>query len=223
MDKWTGLNRTAESIRNPKITSDIYLHFSTLSEDIKKYSHLASGILLDIGSGTSPYKPFFSHVKKYITLDFFYNKQKPDIIADALKLPIKSNSINTILCTQVLEHTPYPQILVDEIYRILKKGGVCILTTHMATPLHGLPHDYFRFTNIGLKNVIFKNFREVFVKENGGSLLAIFQYINWALSSKLPRFLSLPLIVLINLIIKPLDKLFHDTNLTINYIVIAKK
>ena len=223
MDKWTGLDRTPESIRKPRITSDIYLHFSTLSEDIKKNSHLASGILLDIGSGTSPYKPFFSQVKKYIKLDFFHNKQKPDIIGNGLNLPIKNASIDTVLCTQVLEHTKDPQQMINEIHRVLKPNGTCFLTTHMATPLHGLPHDYFRFTKMGLKNILFKKFKEVSVKENGGSLLAIFQYIAWALSSKLPKFLSLPLIVPINLIIKPLDKLFHDDSITINYLVIAKK
>lgn len=221
--KWTGLDRTPESIRSPKITSDIYLHFSTLSDEVRKHAHFASGILLDIGAGTSPYKPFFKHVKKYLTLDFFYNKQRPDIVGDGLKLPIKNNSIDSVLCTLVLEHIQYPQILVDEIHRVLKPGGICILSTHMAIPLHGLPYDYFRFTKIGLKDVIFKKYSQVSVKECGGSLLSIFQIITWALNAKLPKILSMPLIIPINLLIKPLDKLVYDTNFTTTYLVVAKK
>ncbi|MEK6934315.1 MAG: class I SAM-dependent methyltransferase [Nanoarchaeota archaeon] len=223
MYNWKGKDRTAESIRNPRRTSDIYLHFSTLSEEIKKHANLTSGILLDIGSGTSPYRPYFSHVKKYITLDFFHNKERPDIIGNGLNLPIKNNSVDSVLCTLTLEHIHDPHLFVDEIYRALKPGGICLLSTHMAIPLHALPYDYFRFTNMGLKNVIFKKFSDVQVKECGGSLLSMFQLFNWAIYEKLPKFLSIPLIVPINLIVKPLDKIIHDDNFTTTYLVIAKK
>ena len=43
---------------------------------------------------------------------------------DATKLPFASHSIDKIICSEVLEHIgPYEQVL-DEIYRVLKPGGL---------------------------------------------------------------------------------------------------
>lgn len=223
--KWNYVERNPEDIRNPKITSDIYLQLSAISEDIKTNAKEAKGILLDIGSGISPYEPFFKHyVKKYIKLDGFYYKDgKSNIIGNAINLPIKNNSIDTIFCSQVLEHLQCPQKAIDEIRRVLKPNGVCILTTHMANPLHGLPHDYFRFTKYAFTAVLFKNFKSIKVKENGGALLSVSQFICWGISEKLPKIISLPIITLINLTIKPLDKIMFNEMFTTNYIVIAKK
>ncbi len=225
LKEWKHIKRKPEDIRKPKITSDIYLQFSAISEDIQRFSHLAKGKLLDVGAGMSPYKPFFEkYVDEYIKLDAYdYDGEKPDIISNGEKIPLKNNTIDTVLCTQVLEHVPYPQKIIDEIYRVLKPNGICILTTHMANPLHGLPHDYYRFTRICFEKILFKNFKKIIVKENGGALLSIFQFINWGLTEKLPKFIAMPIVIFINLTIKPLDKLMFNPMFTTNYIVIATK
>lgn len=222
MKKWNAVERTPEFYRNPRIDSSIYLHFSTLSEDIKKYAKYARGDLLDIGSGLTPYRPFFKNVKRYVRMDKFdYMGIKPDIIGDALSVPVKNNSFDSVFSSQVLEHVTNPQKMIDEVHRILKKDGTCILTTHMAQVIHGEPHDYFRFTEYGLKE-LFKNFKYIEVKPNGGSLLAIFQFFNFGLEEKLP-IISKPPIIFLNLLIKQLDKVFFDKRFTINYLVYAIK
>tara|TARA_Y100000310_G_C20411465_1_gene682203 strand:- start:43 stop:714 length:672 start_codon:yes stop_codon:yes gene_type:complete len=221
-EKWNPLIRTAEDYRNPKISSNIYLHFITLSEDIKKYAKYAKGTLLDIGAGMAPYKPFFKNVTKYIKMDNFrYPNAKIDLVGDALNIPLENNSVDSIFSSQVLEHVTKPQKMVDESYRVLKKGGVCILTTHMAQVLHGEPHDYFRFTEYGLKE-LFKKFSYVETKPNGGALLAIFQFFIFAMDEKFP-IISKPITIFLNLIIKKLDKVFFDKRFTINYLVYAIK
>ena len=224
-EKWHHVERKPEDIRNPKITSDIYLQFSAISEDIRRFAHLARGRLLDVGAGMSPYRPFFKkYIDEYIRMDAYeYQGEKPDVVGRVEDIPLKNNSVDTVLCTQVLEHIQDPQKGVDEIYRVLKPNGICILTTHMANPLHGLPHDYFRFTRICFEKVLFKKFKKVTVKENGGALLSIFQFINWGLSEMLPKFLALPFIVLINTLIKPLDRIMFNPMFTTNYIVVATK
>ncbi len=222
MKKWNPIIRSAEDYRNPRITSNIYLHFSTLSDDIKEYSKYAKGILLDVGSGFAPYKPFFKNIKKYIKMDKFeYLNAKPDIIGDALDIPLKNNSVDSVFSSQVMEHVTNPQKMVDEIYRVLKKDGICITTTHMAQVLHGEPHDYFRFTEYGLRE-LFKKFKYVEVKPNGGALLAIFQLFIFAIDEKFP-VISKPIVIFLNMIIKPLDKIFFDKRFTINYLVYAIK
>jgi len=223
--EWEHIKRKPEDIRTPRITSNIYLQFSAISEDIQKFTHLSKGKLLDIGAGMSPYKPFFEkYVDEYIRFDSFdYDGKIPNIIGEGTKIPLSDSSIDTVLCTQVLEHVPYPQKIVDEIHRILKKDGVCIMTTHMASPLHGMPHDYFRFTKQGLKFVLFKEFKKVKVKENGGAILSIGQFIVWGIYDILPEFASKLIIIPLNLLFKKMDKLFFNNIFTTNYIVIARK
>ena len=50
------------------------------------------------------------------------------ILGDIEKLPFKDNSFSTVICTEVLEHLPKPQIAIKEILRVLKTGGVLVGT-----------------------------------------------------------------------------------------------
>jgi len=225
MKLWEVSEKNPKYIRNTPINSNIYLQLSEISEAIKRNSHYAYGLLVDIGSGNTPYKQFFKgKIKDYITIDTInFKGNKPDIFGSALNLPIKDNSIDTIFSSQVLEHVPNPNKMINEIHRVLKEGGICILTTHMANPLHGEPHDYFRFTKYGLKQ-LFKEFSKIEkIEENGGALLSISQFIIWGLSEKLPKIINFIIIPFLNLIIKKLDKLFYDPRFTTNYIIVARK
>ncbi len=51
------------------------------------------------------------------------------IIADSQFLPIKSSRADKIICAEVIEHITNPQHLVNEIARVLKKGGSVVITT----------------------------------------------------------------------------------------------
>jgi SAM-dependent methyltransferase len=139
--KWTGeIHRPIRVWQNPKLTDDIYLHFSEVLKKVKYYAPRFSGTILDIGAGKSPYRIFFKQVNKYIKLDNF-DYPGIDIKADATKkIPLKSNSVDGCVCFQVLEHVTNPQKLINEAYRVLKPNGKFLLTTHMAAPLHGQPH-----------------------------------------------------------------------------------
>ena len=51
------------------------------------------------------------------------------IVCDAEKLPIRDNSIDLLLCVEVLEHLINPKDLLNEVRRILHPKGKFILTT----------------------------------------------------------------------------------------------
>lgn len=53
--------------------------------------------------------------------------------ADVTRFPFASDSIDKILCAEVLEHVPDPSVAFTEIQRSLKPGGIAVITTPCST------------------------------------------------------------------------------------------
>ena len=79
-------------------------------------------------------------------------------------LDIPNNNYNVIMCTEVLEHTLNPFKAVDNLYKILKKGGSILVTTPLNFRKHGPSPDCWRFTTDGLKS-LFANFEKIKIQE----------------------------------------------------------
>ena len=114
------------------------------------------GKTIDLGAGSAKYREIISKkAESYIAFDMVPSKNI-DVVGDVLNLPFQTETFDTVVSTQVLEHVEKPWIMVQEIHRILKKDGFCILTAPFLGPYHADPHDYFRFTIEGMKS-LFKN------------------------------------------------------------------
>lgn len=200
-------------------------------EDLVKFASgkLSSGpILLDAGAGKCPYKPFFPQAN-YIAVDIFKKKNsKLDLIATLDTLPFQSNSVDAILCTQVLEHVKQPQKVLLEFLRVLKAGGSLFLTVPQGWGLHEKPYDYFRFTSYAL-DFLLKDagFEIVFIKPRGG----YFWYLGDRLR-KLPSFVKGRVLrkaispifqVLLPLICFYLDRLDEKKDWTLGYSCFCRK
>ena len=61
----------------------------------------------------------------YTTTDLF--SPLADVKADICNLPFKDNQYDVILCNHVLEHIPDDTKAMQELYRVLKPGGMAIL------------------------------------------------------------------------------------------------
>jgi len=57
------------------------------------------------------------------------------IVADAESIPFTNNIFDYVICSEVLEHLLEPEQAIKEAYRILKKGGVFLITTPSAHSL----------------------------------------------------------------------------------------
>ncbi len=124
-----------------------------LHEQVMKYAPRLSGELLDVGAGRARrYADLCPNVTSYRTLDTDTGWQ-PDIVASAEDIPLPDESVDAILCTQVLEHVAHPQKVIGEFHRILRQGGTCLLTVPQWNELHEEPHDYFRYTSFGLRTL----------------------------------------------------------------------
>jgi SAM-dependent methyltransferase len=86
-----------------------------------------------------------------------YNSDNIQLLADGHQLPFKSKSIDGVVIQAVLEHVLNPQLVVDEIYRVLRLGGLVYADTPFMYPVHEGPYDFTRFTESGHR-YLFRHF-----------------------------------------------------------------
>jgi len=165
---------------------NIQLNTGTLDRFIVRHSILRelngalshfSGHLLDIGCGGMPYKQYLlnhSAITNYTGLDIegalTYNENvRPDFTWNGIVMPFQTSSFDTAFGTEVLEHCPDPQIVLQEVYRVLKPGGHFFFTVPFLWPLHEVPHDEYRYTPFSLERHL-KNagFSQVHLQALGG-------------------------------------------------------
>lgn len=104
------------------------------------------GNTLDLGAGSAKYKNIIMQsAEKYTAFDMVEGPNI-DVVGDVHELPFTDNEFDTIICTQVMEHVLNPWIMVEEIARVLKPNGKCILSTPFMMPFHADPWDYYRYT-----------------------------------------------------------------------------
>jgi len=100
-----------------------------------------------------------------VTLDIQASRN-PDIVADLCEWR-QDQSFDAIFCSEVLEHVWAPHVAVDNMFASLKEGGRLVLTAPFLFPIHGAPHDYFRYTRYGLE-VLLKRFRSIEIDDRNG-------------------------------------------------------
>lgn len=66
------------------------------------------------------------------------------VFADATKLPFGESSFDKIICSEVIEHVKNDKKVLKEIHRVLKKGGVMVLSTcNISYPFFWDPINWF--------------------------------------------------------------------------------
>lgn len=116
-----------------------YWHFRRFME-VDKFVIPVSGNILDVGCHSGLFTSRI--IKKMDDVGGIYgvdvsrcaiDRAKKRIpkghfkIADAHKLPFPGNFFNAVFCLEVIEHVDYPQQVISEIKRVLKRGGYAIL------------------------------------------------------------------------------------------------
>jgi SAM-dependent methyltransferase len=125
-----------------------------LDRAIASHAELAHGVLLDIGCGVKPFEKIFDpYVDEYLGLEYSpesgYRGNRADFCGDAAYLPLGDESVDTILCTEVMEHVPHPEKTIEEFARVLRSGGIVITTAPFVYPVHDA-YDFFRYSPDGL-------------------------------------------------------------------------
>jgi SAM-dependent methyltransferase len=220
----------------------------------------ARGRLLDVGCGDKPYehifRPFVSeyvgveHEATFTATSAERNSKKPDYLYDGKRLPFEDRSFDTVLNVQVLEHTPQPGTLVREMSRVLKDDGLLILTAPFEFRLHEEPHDFFRYTPHGLKQLCAEAGLEVTYVEQQGDLTTVIGHkLNGYLALRVARLQSFaqslgklghesasvpsvrwwtlpvvaPMMASIALGARIFEKVLHDPQNALGFLIVAQK
>ncbi len=211
--------------REPKVTQQDYLTLNRLSKlfrrSVEKHLLEQNATILDLGCGKKPYQPFFRDKSDlYIGVDVSPH-ELVDILCAGEKLPFKESFFSVSLCIQVLEHVDEPKTVVDEIFRVLKPGGLLFLSTHGNWPTHG--SDYWRWTEHGLRKLL-TNFHISKIRKCGGPAASIIQLLELFIPK---RSLGVIVIVLLNVLGDLLDNITWLNaklpRLATNYFIVAKK
>lgn len=109
-----------------------------------------TGKALDLGANKND-KPSYYHyfnlskLKESYFLDIESN-QNPSVAGDAQYLPFKNGVFNTVICFNLVEHVPDPYKVINEVSRILKKGGKAYFfapyLSYLHSDLYSKPGDY---------------------------------------------------------------------------------
>ncbi len=118
-------------------------HILKVAESLPKGTRV-----LDAGAGPCRYREMFAHCE-YLSQDFaqFHGEEhsygKLDYVGDITNIAAENESFDFILCTEVFEHIPRPDLAVAEFSRLLRKGGKLLITAPFAAGIHMAPYHYY--------------------------------------------------------------------------------
>jgi SAM-dependent methyltransferase len=147
-------------------------------------------------------------------------------------MPIESESFECAFGTEVLEHCPNPEVVMKEVHRVLKPGGVFFFTVPFLWNLHEVPNDEYRYTPFSLERHL-KNsgFTDITIKATGGWHASMAQMLGlWvrrsSMSSRKRKILSRFLKPIIKYLIKldePENVQFKEGQMITGLYGVAKK
>lgn len=225
----------------------------TLKQAVRQFAQTVppTAKVLDVAAGLKPYQQFFEHCD-YESSDFadcqeFYSNlddgRRYDLasthtyVCPIDSIPVPDNAFDAIICTQVLEHVPYPLVALKELHRVLRKSGQLLVTVPQGYGIHGEPYNFFYFTKYGLDLVLRDaGFEVLSVRERGG----YFYYLYDRMSNAIPRIvvghkkrmtlmmlLLSPVHILLAYVLGPalllLEPLDREKRFTLGYVSIARK
>ena len=200
-----------------------------MDEDLERSKKYMKGIVLDIGGGRKRGNFKEPHDTVWVILDNV-RKFHPHILGDAQNIPVKSNSMDCVKCTELLEHVEYPEKVLAEISRVLKPGGALILSIPFNYPIHSDPYDFQRFTDEKLRRMLKNDFEIITLKKQGFYFTVLVHMIKYSIlnSKSNAKYIFYPIFPILNCIVKLDDFAFVKgskfmSSFTTGFFIIALK
>ena len=207
-----------------------YLLYQHLERAIELY---ADGVCLDAGTGHAPFKSRLrAKAARLICMDIEDRAGEVDIIGDVQNMSkVKDCSVDTVFCTQVLEHVPEPWTALSEIQRVLRKEGHVILSVPHLSSIHEAPNDYFRYTEFGLQSLLSSTGLVVCEMHRSGGLVCFLAHYatlaGMSLAAGIPGLSTIARAVNYWIMVRALEPIDRTLGMRsvfpCNYVVVAKK
>ena len=116
----------------------------------------ARGRLVDLGCGKVPlYGAYGPRVGEVTCVDWALSPHPSEHVDHLLDLsaplPFADAAFDTVILSDVLEHVPSPELMWQELARLLAPGGHVLLNVPFLYGIHEAPHDYARYTEFALR------------------------------------------------------------------------
>jgi SAM-dependent methyltransferase len=177
---------------------------------------------------------FSAFVDRYVTIDIRCPLgASVDLLGDALRLPVQTGVVDTVLSSNVLQYVTEPTSALDEAWRVLRPGGQIILavpnvwrtdvdSTDRCSP------DRHRFTAMGVRALLEASgfsVKEVVVRGALWSVLFENLYLHIAdVVARGPiRRIALVLLFPIEALGWILDRVDSDTRLCLGFTAVGQK
>ena len=206
-----------------------------LYENISALAKYICGKTLDVGCGLKPYEKLFTSTQ-YIGLeiDTIENRKnkKADFFYNGITFPFSDEDYDSVISNQVFEHVFNPDKFMLELNRVLKPGGMLLITVPFVWDEHDQPHDYARYTSFALESILNKHGFEVIEHiKSMNDIRVIFQLLNDYIykkivtdSLRLNLLLTIIFMAPINVLGELLSKILpKNDDLYLDNIILAKK
>lgn len=141
------LDRKAYQFPLPKMTN--------LYEWLPTFANRSDFAVVEIGSREVRNK---SRIRETLPLANYtgfdlYSGPNVDLVGDAHRLSthIEPNSVDLIISSAVFEHLAMPWLVVEEMSKVLRLGGLACTMTHFSYSEHEKPWHFFQFNDKGLE------------------------------------------------------------------------
>ena len=144
--------------------------------------------ILDVGAGACPYRELIARVwniDRYLAVDLDPT-DTTEVVADARRLPVASNSVDMVVSFDVIQHIPFADVAVSEMYRILKPGGILIISFPFMYSECDF-RDFYRWTIDGMTlELERRNFSVLWSRRRGGTMYMLGSMLLWGAQHLLP-------------------------------------
>jgi SAM-dependent methyltransferase len=217
------------------LINPFYFARKGLAKHVADLAVNVTGKTLDVGCGTKPYRHLYRSIEYVgLEIDTPQNRadKKADFYYDGNSFPFDEASFDSVVANEVFEHVFNPDEFLNEALRILKPGGMILLTMPFVWDEHEQPYDFARYSSFGIKSLLERHCFEIIQqRKSTDDIRVIFQMLNAFIYKKTITKHALLNVIITLILIAPfnlLGELFFlvtpsNQDLYLDNIVLAKK